>query len=120
VIARIRSLGALDHQHQDLHLMKLSYLIEDWTLPSISKVFSRGSVRVNESFVLKGVALVLILHFNLLSVSQLLEDDYEVHLKKDLSRILDAKGILFIRFPHLVKYLVLIFHILLGLLDVCR
>jgi hypothetical protein len=26
VIARIRSLGALDHQHRDLHPIKLSYL----------------------------------------------------------------------------------------------
>jgi hypothetical protein len=42
--------------------------------------------------VLKDVALVSNLHFNLLSVLQLLEDDYEVHFKKGLSRVLDAKG----------------------------
>ena len=57
---------------------------------SRGKVVSRGSVRVNESFVLKDVALVLNLHFNLLSVLQLLEDDYEVHFKRDLSHVLDA------------------------------
>jgi hypothetical protein len=39
---------------------------------SKGKVLSRGTIRVNESFVLKDVALVLNLHFNLLSVSQLL------------------------------------------------
>jgi hypothetical protein len=35
VIARICSLGALDHQHRDLHSIKLSYLTEDWASPSI-------------------------------------------------------------------------------------
>jgi hypothetical protein len=45
---------------------------------------------VNKSFILKDVALVLNLHFNLLSVLQLLEDDYEVRFKKGLSRVLDA------------------------------
>jgi hypothetical protein len=47
---------------------------------------------MNESFILKDVALVLNLHFNLLSVSQLLEDDYEVRFKKCLSWVLDARG----------------------------
>jgi hypothetical protein len=45
---------------------------------------------VNESFVLKDAALVSNLHFNLLSISQLLEDDYEVRFKKGLSRVLDT------------------------------
>jgi hypothetical protein len=51
---------------------------------SIGKVVSRGYIRVNESFVLKDVALVSSLHFNIFFVSQLLEDDYEVHFKKGL------------------------------------
>jgi hypothetical protein len=55
-------------------------------------VQSRGTVRVNESFVLKDVALVSNLHFNLLSVSQLLEDGFEVCFKKGLSQVLDAQG----------------------------
>jgi hypothetical protein len=59
---------------------------------SKGKVVSRGTIRVNESFILKDVALVSNLHFNLLSVSQLLEDDFEVHFKKGLSRVLDAHG----------------------------
>jgi hypothetical protein len=83
------------------------------------KVVSRGSVRVNESFVLKDVALVSNLHFNLLSVSKLLEDDYEVCFKKGLSLVLDAMGVLFIEFSLLIEFSVLIFHILLALLDVC-
>jgi hypothetical protein len=36
---------------------------------SKGKVLSRGIIRVNESFILKDVALVLNLHFNLLLVS---------------------------------------------------
>jgi hypothetical protein len=59
---------------------------------SRGKVVSRGTIRVNESFVLKDVAFVSNMHFNLLSVSQLLEDDYEVRFKKSLSRVLDAHG----------------------------
>jgi hypothetical protein len=57
---------------------------------SRGKVVSCGTIRVNESFILKDVALVSNLHFNLLLVSQLLEDDYEVRFKKGLSRVLDA------------------------------
>jgi hypothetical protein len=57
---------------------------------SRGKVVSRGTIRVNESFILKDVSLVSNLHFNLLSVLQLLEDDYEVRFKKGLSWVLDA------------------------------
>jgi len=57
---------------------------------SRGKVLSRGTIRVNESFVLKDVALVLNLHLNLLSVSQLLQDGFEVHFKTGLSRVLDS------------------------------
>jgi hypothetical protein len=59
---------------------------------SRGKVVSHGTIQVNESFILKDVALVSNLHFNLLLVSQLLEDDYEVRFKKGLSRVLDARG----------------------------
>jgi hypothetical protein len=54
------------------------------------KVVSHSTIWVNEIFVPKDVALASILHFNLLSVSQLLEDDYEVRFKRGLSRVLDA------------------------------
>ena len=52
---------------------------------SRGKVVSSGTIRVNESFVLKDVALVSNFDFNFLSISQLLEDDYEVCLKKGFS-----------------------------------
>jgi hypothetical protein len=42
--------------------------------------------------VLKDVALVSNLHFSLLYVSQLLEDDYEVCFKMGLSHVLGVKG----------------------------
>jgi hypothetical protein len=57
---------------------------------SKGKVLCRGTIRVNESFVLKDVALVLNLHFNLLSVSQLLQDGFEVCFKTSLSRVFDS------------------------------
>jgi hypothetical protein len=40
------------------------------------KVLSRGTIHVNESFVMKDVALVSNLHFNLLFVLQLLQDGF--------------------------------------------
>jgi hypothetical protein len=52
---------------------------------SKGKVLSCGAIRVNKSFVLKDVALVSNLHFNLLSVLQLLQDGFEVRYKTGLS-----------------------------------
>jgi hypothetical protein len=63
--------------------------------------------------------LVSNLHFNLLSVSQLLKDDYEVRFKKGLSRVLDACGDLICQISPFGRVLMPIFHILLALLDVC-
>ena len=40
VIARNRSLGALDHQRRDLHSIKLSYLTEDRAVSSINFALS--------------------------------------------------------------------------------
>jgi hypothetical protein len=57
---------------------------------SRGKVVSHGTILVNKSFVLKDLDLVSNLHFNLLSVLQLLEDDYEIHFKRGLSHVLDA------------------------------
>jgi hypothetical protein len=59
---------------------------------SKGKVLSHGTIRVNKSFVLKDVVLILNLHFNLLSVSQLLQDGFEVRFMTGLSRFLDSQG----------------------------
>jgi hypothetical protein len=85
---------------------------------SRGNVVSRGTIRVNESFVLKDVALILNLYFNLLSISQLLEDDYEVRFKRGLSRVLDTKGDLVCPISPFGRVFELIFHILLAPLDV--
>jgi hypothetical protein len=57
---------------------------------SRGKVQSVGTIKVNEKFVLKEVAKVDNLHFNFLSVSQLLDDGFEVCFKKGCSRVLDS------------------------------
>jgi hypothetical protein len=54
------------------------------------RVLSVGSVKVSESVTLRRVSLVKSLGYNLLSVSQLLDEGFEVHLKTGCSRILDS------------------------------
>src|SRR5579859_4257757 len=56
------------------------------------RVRSVGSIRVNDAFVLSNVAFVENLHYNLLSVSQLLEDGFEVRFKHGFSHVLDRQG----------------------------
>ncbi|WVZ80811.1 hypothetical protein U9M48_028261 [Paspalum notatum var. saurae] len=55
------------------------------------KVRGVGVVLVSKSFIWRDVALVGNLGYNLLSVSQLLEEGYEVRFKKGCSRVLDAR-----------------------------
>ena len=51
-----------------------------------------GAVRVSDRFTLREVALVSNLGFNLLSVSQLLDEGFEVRFKEGCSRVLDSRG----------------------------
>ena len=51
-----------------------------------------GEVKVSDSVMLKRVALVKSLGFNLLSVSQLLDEGFEVRFKLGASRVLDSRG----------------------------
>ena len=55
------------------------------------KVRGLGAVRVSDRFTLREVALVSNLGFNLLSVSQLLDEGFEVRFK-GCSRVLDSRG----------------------------
>jgi hypothetical protein len=55
-------------------------------------VLSVGTVKVSESVTLRRVALVKSLGYNLLSVSQLLDEGFEVHFKTGSSRVLDSRG----------------------------
>jgi hypothetical protein len=50
------------------------------------------TVKVNESVTLWRVSLVKSLGYNLLSVSQFLDEGFEVHFKMGCSRILDSRG----------------------------
>jgi hypothetical protein len=56
------------------------------------RVLSAGTVKVSESVTLRSVALVKSLGSNLLSVSPLLDEGFEVRFKMDTSRILDSRG----------------------------
>ena len=56
------------------------------------RVLSEGAIKVSDNFALKRVALVKSLGFNLLSVSQLLDEGFEVRFKRGASRVLDSRG----------------------------
>jgi hypothetical protein len=56
------------------------------------RVLSVGTVTVSESMTLRRVALVKSLGFNLVLVSQLLDEGFEVHFKTVASRVLDSRG----------------------------
>ena len=56
------------------------------------KVRRIGVVHVSDRFTLREVVLVSNLGFNLLSVSQLLDEGFEVRFKEGCSRVLDFRG----------------------------
>jgi hypothetical protein len=56
------------------------------------RVLSVGTVKVSESVTLRRVSLVKYLGYNLLSVSQLLDEGFEFRFKKGCSRVLDSRG----------------------------
>jgi transposase InsO family protein len=56
------------------------------------RVLSVGTVKVSESVTLWRVSLIKSLDYNPLSVSQLLDEGFEVHFKTGYSRVLDCRG----------------------------
>jgi hypothetical protein len=56
------------------------------------RVLSVGTVKVSESVTLRRVSIIKSLGYNLLSVSQLLDEGLEVRFKTDCSRVLDSRG----------------------------
>jgi hypothetical protein len=56
------------------------------------RVLSVGTVKVSESMTLRHVSLEKSLGYKLLSVSQLLDESFEVHFKIGCSRVLDSQG----------------------------
>lgn len=85
---------------------------------SQGKVMAHGCIKVTDKYTLKDVALVKNLHYNLLSVSQFLEDDFEVRFKKEIHVFLILLVTLFARFLLLDESLKLIFPDLLVKLAV--
>jgi hypothetical protein len=55
------------------------------------RVLSVGTMKVSESVTIRRVAFFKSLGFNLLLVSQLLDDSFEVHFKMGASRVLDSR-----------------------------
>jgi hypothetical protein len=86
---------------------------------SRGKVISRDFVRVNESFVPRMLLwfeiciLICLLFYSFLRMTM------KCALKRACLGFLMPRGILFVKFLLLVKFSVLIFHILLTLLYVC-
>jgi hypothetical protein len=56
------------------------------------RVLSEGEIKVSDKITLRPVALVQSLGYNLLSVSQLLDEGFEVLFRPGGSRILDSRG----------------------------
>jgi hypothetical protein len=56
------------------------------------RVLSEGEIKVSDKITLRRVALVQSLGYNLLSVSQLLDEGFEVLFQPSGSRILDSRG----------------------------
>jgi hypothetical protein len=55
-------------------------------------VLSEGEIKVSDKITLRRVALVQSLGYNLLSVSQLLDEGFEVLFRPGVSQILDSRG----------------------------
>jgi hypothetical protein len=79
------------------------------------RVLSEGEIKVSDKITLRCVALVQSLGYNLLSMSQLLDEDFEVLFRPGRSRILDSRGDLVCMVVPEVKCFELIFLSLLVL-----
>jgi hypothetical protein len=80
------------------------------------RVLSVGTVKVSESVTLRRVSLVKSLGYNLLSVSQLLDEGFEVRFKMGCSRLLDSRGDLMCTIAPRVRFSEPIFLSVLALL----
>jgi hypothetical protein len=58
------------------------------------KVHGIGIIKVNDYFTLNNVSLVVKLRYNLLSVSQLVDDDLDALFRKSGSQVLESSGII--------------------------
>jgi hypothetical protein len=83
-----------------------------------SRVLSVGTVKVSESVTLRRVSLVKSLGYNLLSISQLLDERFEVHFKTVVLVFWVLEVILCVQSSSRVKFSELIFLSVLVLLVV--
>jgi hypothetical protein len=58
----------------------------------LGRVLSEGEIKVSDMITMRRVALVQSLGYNLLAVSQLLDEGFEVLFRPGGSRILDSRG----------------------------
>jgi hypothetical protein len=77
------------------------------------RVLLVGTMKVSESVTLRRVSLVKSLGYNLLSVSQLLDEGFEVRFKTGCSRDLDSRG-------DVVLMIILRGQIFRAIFSVCR
>jgi hypothetical protein len=56
------------------------------------KLLGNGVIKVNNHFTLKDVALVDKLRYNMLSISQLVDADFDILFHKSGSKVLDSHG----------------------------
>jgi hypothetical protein len=82
------------------------------------RVLSVGTVKVSEFVTLRRVSIVKSLGYNLLSVTQLLDEGFEVRFKTGGSHVSDSRGNLCARSSLKVKFSELIFLSVLALLVV--
>jgi hypothetical protein len=78
-------------------------------------VLGTDVIKVNNHFTLKDVTLVDKLWYNLLSVSQLVDADFDVLFDKSGSKVLDSRVTLFVVFLAPGRFLKLIFLLLNSL-----
>jgi hypothetical protein len=74
-------------------------------------VLSEGEIKVSDNITISRVALVQSLGYNLLSVSQLLDEGFEVLFQSGGSRILDSRGDIFCMVAPEVRCFELIFSV---------
>jgi hypothetical protein len=92
LVDRLRLLSTHDRDRRWFSSLTLVMTKEYITFGDNGKgrVLSVGTVKVSESVTLRRVSLVKSLGYNLLSVSQLLDEGFEVRFKTCCSRVLDS------------------------------
>ena len=94
MVSRFRMLTSHDRDKNWFSSFTRACQAESVTFGDVSStsVVEKGIVEVNDKFMFKDVALVDNLKYNLLSVSQMIDEDLEVFFKKNECKVLDDSG----------------------------